>query len=126
MISEDILNKIRPGVKIRVSERIPAYITSAGGKGKKKDDKAASKGGERISSFEGLVLARKHGGEIGATFTVRATVAGVGMEKIYPINSPLLNKVEILSQPKKTHRAKLYYLRNISAKKTRKKIGAEK
>ena len=78
---------------------------------------------EREATFEGLVLARKHGSEIGATFMVRGEVAGVGMEKVYPIHSPTISKVDILSSPKKVHRAKLYYVRDLSAKETRQKIG---
>lgn len=72
--------------------------------------------------FEGVVIARKHGNETGATFTVRATVAAVGVEKVYPINSPTILKVEVLEAPKKVHRSKLYYLRELSARNTRQKL----
>lgn len=78
---------------------------------------------ERMTQFSGLVLSRKHGKEIGASFTVRATVAGVGVEKSYPINSPVIEKVEIVSSPKKVSRAKLYYIRDLSRKETRQKMG---
>lgn len=78
---------------------------------------------ERLAQFSGLVLSRKHGSEIGASFTVRATVAGVGVEKSYPINSPVIEKVEIVSSPKKVSRAKLYYIRDLSRKETRQKMG---
>ena len=105
MIPEDILAKIKSGAVVRVSEII------------KEGDK------ERISNFKGVVIARKHGQEIGATFTVRADLGGVGVEKVYPINSPAIAKVEILSSPKKIHRAKLYFLRKISKKVSRQKIG---
>ena len=101
MIAEDILKKIKPGAEVKVYERI------------KEGEK------ERTSIFKGLVLARKHGSEPGATFTVRAVVAGVGVEKIYPIYSPIITKVEILSSPKKIHRAKLYYMRGISKREAR-------
>ncbi len=107
MISTEVLNKIKPGANVRVWEKI------------KEGDK------ERLSRFEGLVLARKHGSEPGATFTVRATVAAVGVEKIYPIHSPRIDKVEILNSPKKVHRAKLYYVRDLSKKQTRQKLGAQ-
>ena len=131
MISKEILEKIKSGARIRVTERVVIDLSATedttGAKKaikaiKDKDVKAQK---ERVSVFEGLVIARKHGSEAGATFTVRATVAGVGMEKIYPINSPLINKVEILSSPKKVSRAKLYYLRDLSAKGIRAKLGAE-
>src|SRR3989344_6777302 len=61
----------------------------------------------RLQADEGLVIARKHGGEAGATFTVRSTVSGVGLEKIFPLYSPMIERVEILRQAK-TRRAKLY------------------
>jgi large subunit ribosomal protein L19 len=106
MISKDILEKIKPGAMVRVFERL------------KEGDK------ERISQFSGLVLARKHGSEMGATFTVRATLAGVSVEKVYPINSPVIEKVQVLSSPKKVSRAKLYYIRDLSRKETRQKVGS--
>lgn len=99
------MDKIKPGAMVTVSERI-----KEGGK-------------ERTSNFKGVVIARKHGKEPGATFTVRATVGGVGVEKVYPINSPIIAKVRVISSPKKVHRAKLYFLRKISKKKSREKIG---
>ncbi len=106
MIKQEILNKIKPGAEVKVFEVV-----------KDKDR-------ERSSIFRGRVLARKHGSEAGATFTVRATVAGVGVEKVYPIRSPLINKVEVISSPKKIHRSKLYYLRTLSAKKAKRKFDA--
>ena len=104
-MDKEILEKIKPGAVVRVSERI------------KEKDK------ERISKFKGVVLARKHGKETGATFTVRVTLGDVAVEKIYPINSPIIAKVEILSSPKKVHRSKLYFLRKVSKKVSRQKIG---
>jgi large subunit ribosomal protein L19 len=102
----EILLKIKAGARVRVWEKI------------KEGDK------ERQSSFEGLVLARKHGKESGATFTVRATLSEVGVEKIYPINCPSIAKVEILSSPKKVHKSKIYYVRGFSNKKIRERIKA--
>lgn len=78
---------------------------------------------EGTAPFEGLVISRKHGSETGATFTVRTVLAGVGVEKIFPINSPVISKVEILESPKHVHRSKLYFIRDISGKKMRKKLG---
>jgi large subunit ribosomal protein L19 len=72
--------------------------------------KIQDKGKTRIQIFEGLVLARKHGNEPGATFTVRRVTSGVGVEKIYPLYSPLIDKLEIVKRAK-VRRAKLYYIR---------------
>ncbi len=65
---------------------------------------------ERIQPFEGMVIARKHGKEIGATITVRKEISGIGVEKIFPLHSPTIEKIEILKRGK-AKRAKLYYLR---------------
>lgn len=69
----------------------------------------------RLQAFEGLVLARKHGSEIGATFTVRKVVDGIGVERIFPIYSPMIDKVEI-TRRSKVRRAKLYHIRKKAAK----------
>lgn len=68
------------------------------------------KGKTRIQVFEGLVLARKHGDEPGATFTVRKVASGVGVEKIFPLYTPLIDKIEIVKRAK-VRRSKLYYIR---------------
>lgn len=69
----------------------------------------------RLQVFEGLVLARKHGSEAGATFTVRRIASGVGVEKIFPLYSPMIDKVEIVKRAK-VRRAKLYHIRKKVAK----------
>ena len=76
---------------------------------------------ERVAPFEGIVIARKHGNEAGGTFTVRRIISGVGVEKIFPIYSPTIEKIEVLKKAK-VRRAKLYYLRTKSRKETRRKI----
>ena len=96
MIAEDVMKKISPGAKVRVYE------------GK--------------TPFEGLVIARKHGAEAGATFTVRAIVAGVGVERVYPVHSPAIQKVQVVSAPRKVHRSKLYFVRGMSGARIRQKL----
>ena len=65
---------------------------------------------ERIQIFEGIVIAKKHGG-VSETFTVRKTAYGVGVERVFPINSPFVEKVEIVRYGR-VRRAKLFYLRD--------------
>ncbi|MDE2019438.1 MAG: 50S ribosomal protein L19 [Patescibacteria group bacterium] len=96
MISDDIIKQIKPGAKVKIYE------------GK--------------TPFEGLVISRKHGNEAGATFTVRAIVAGVGVEKVYPVHSPAIVKATIVSSPKKVHRSKLYFVRGLSNANIRRKL----
>ena len=64
----------------------------------------------RKQAFEGLVLAVKHGAEAGATFTVRKVASGVGVEKIFPLYSPMIDSIEVLRRAR-TRRAKLYFIR---------------
>ena len=97
MVREEVLNKIKPGARVSVQDK--------------------------FGTFEGIVIARKHGSEAGAAFTVRGNYGGVGVEKIFPIHSPAILKVKVLSSPKKVHRAKLYFLRKFSKKRIRKKLG---
>lgn len=96
-IGKDVLDRIRSGARVRVYE-------------------------EKKAPFDGIVIARKHGSEPGATFTVRATVAGVGVEKVFPLHSPSIKKLEVVSSPKKVKRAKLYFIRDLSAKQVRQKL----
>ena len=81
----------------------------------KVSQKIQEKGKTRIQIFEGLVLARKHGSEAGATFTVRKMSAGYGIERIFPLYSPLIDKIEVVRRAK-VRRAKLYYVRTKVAK----------
>ena len=83
--------------------------------------KIQDKGKTRIQIFEGLVLARKHGAEAGATFTVRKVVDGIGVEKIYPLYSPLIDKIEIIRRST-VRRAKLYYIREKVAREVKRQM----
>lgn len=71
--------------------------------------------------FEGIVIAVKHGKGINSTFTVRGEVAGQWVEKIYPLHSPNIEKIEILKQGK-TRKAKLYFIRQMSKSEIRRRI----
>ena len=73
------------------------------------------KGKIRLQVFEGLVLAVKHGKEPGATFTIRRVSSGVGIEKIFPLYSPMIDKIEVVKRSK-VRRAKLYHIRRKAAK----------
>ena len=69
---------------------------------------------ERIQAFEGTVIAKKHGG-VAETFTVRRTAYGVGIEHVFPVNSPFVEKVEVVRKGR-VRRAKLFYLRERTGK----------
>jgi large subunit ribosomal protein L19 len=94
---------LRAGDTVRVSQKIQ------------------EKGKTRIQIFEGLVLARKHGTEAGATFTVRRSTGGYGVEKIFPLYSPMIEKIEIVKRSK-VRRSKLYYIRRKALKQISKRM----
>jgi|SRR3989344_4684759 len=75
----------------------------------------------RLQAFEGIVLSRNHGKEPGATFTVRKVVGGIGVERIFPLYSPDVDKVEVKSKSK-FKRAKLFYIRDRAAREIRRKM----
>ena len=79
------------------------------------------KGKYRLQAFEGIVLARKHGREVGATFTVRKVASGVGVERIFPLYSPMIGKIEITKRSR-ARRSKLYYIRTKAVKDVRGKM----
>jgi large subunit ribosomal protein L19 len=83
--------------------------------------KIVEKGKTRLQAFEGLVIAVKHGKEAGATFTVRRVASGVGVEKIFPIYSPMIDSIETLKRSK-VRRAKLYHVRDKAAKVIRRQM----
>ena len=78
-------------------------------------------GKTRLQAFEGMVLARKHGTEIGATFTVRRVASGVGVERVYPLFSVMIDKIELVRHSK-TRRSKLYYVRDKAIRDVRRKL----
>jgi large subunit ribosomal protein L19 len=93
------LPAFRPGDSIRVHTRI------------KEGDK------ERIQIFQGVVIRKRKGG-LGATFTVRKISYGVGVERIFPLHSPNIDRIEVLTRGK-VRRARLYYMRKLRGKAAR-------
>ncbi|MFA5750945.1 MAG: 50S ribosomal protein L19 [Candidatus Paceibacterota bacterium] len=75
----------------------------------------------RLQAFEGTVLARKHGTEAGATFTVRKVASGVGVERIFPLFSPMVDKIEV-TKKSRSRKSKLYFIRTKAVKDVRKKL----
>lgn len=103
---KDVKFEIEPGMVVRVHEKI-----------REKNAKGEEK--ERVQIFEGIVIAHKHGKEMGSTVTVRKDSNGIGVEKVFPLNSPLIDKIELKSRIKSS-KSKLYYLRDY--KKRLKKV----
>jgi large subunit ribosomal protein L19 len=95
----DDLPEFRPGDTLRVNVRVR--------EGEK----------ERIQAFEGVCIGRKHGG-VNETFTVRKISSGVGVERIFPLHSPMLASIVVVRRGS-VRRAKLYYLRNLRGKAAR-------
>lgn len=75
----------------------------------------------RLQAFEGIIIAKKHGAESGATFTVRRLSGGFGVERVFPLYSPNIEKIELVRRSK-TRRAKLYHIREKAAKEIKKKM----
>lgn len=84
-------------------------------------NKILEKGKTRLQAFEGLVLCRKHGTEAGATFTIRKVASGVGVERIFPLFSPNIDRIEVIRKSK-TRRSKLYYIRTKAVKEVKKRL----
>ncbi|MGC9602373.1 MAG: 50S ribosomal protein L19 [Minisyncoccia bacterium] len=104
-IKERASLRLRSGDTVRVWQKIEELKT---GKGANK--KMVTTKNIRKQAFEGLVLAVKHGTEPGAMFTVRKVSSGVGVEKIFPLYSPMIDSIEVLRRSR-TRRAKLYFIR---------------
>lgn len=83
--------------------------------------KIEEKGKTRLQTFEGLVLSVKHGKGNGSMFTVRKTASGVGVEKIFPLYSPSIDKIEIVKQSD-VRRSKLYFIRDKVAREVKRKM----
>jgi large subunit ribosomal protein L19 len=102
--------ELKPGMTVRIYQKIKETNT----KGEEK---------ERLQYFEGMIIAKKHGKESGATITVRKVSDGIGVEKIFPLNLPTIDKIVVKKQAE-VRRAKLYFLKRGYKKKLREKIVA--
>ncbi len=111
LADKKIRDQIEPGMEIRLKQRI-------------KEQDAYGNENERTQIFEGMVISRKHGQEKGATMTIRKVVNGVGVEKIYPIYSPIIEEIKILRQ-KDVNQAQPYYLRNYGKRLKDKEVEVE-
>ena len=106
---------LQAGDTVRVWQKITDRVVEK--------DKVKEK--SRLQAFEGLVLARKHGTEAGGSFTVRRVVDGVGVERIFPLYTPTIDKIEILKRAK-VRRAKLYHIRKKATKEIKKAMRHER
>ncbi len=110
-MSQQLLNDI---TKDYQKENVPAFRA---GDSVKVSVKIKEGNRERIQIFEGLVIQRQGGG-IAETFTVRKVSYGIGVEKTFPIHSPSIADIQVVRRGK-VRRAKLFYIRGLSAKKSR-------
>ena len=106
---------LQAGDTVRVWQKITDRVVEK--------DKVKEK--SRLQAFEGLVLARKHGTEAGGSFTVRRVIDGVGVERIFPLFAPTIDKIEILKRAK-VRRAKLYHIRKKATKEIKKAMRHER
>ncbi|MFA7654252.1 MAG: 50S ribosomal protein L19 [Candidatus Magasanikbacteria bacterium] len=107
-MTEEIKLELKPGMVVKVHQKI-------------KETNAKGEEKERIQIFEGTIIAVRHKGEAGATFTVRKISEGVGVERIFPIKSPVIAKIDIVKKYA-ARRAKLNFLRDKDFKRKMKEI----
>ncbi len=114
-------------VKVETKKLTPVKVDDRKALGLRSGDtvrvhqKIVEKGKTRIQVFEGLVIATKHGSEIGATFTVRAVMSTVGVEKTFPLYTPMIDKIEIIRRAT-MRRAKLYFIRDKASREIRRQL----
>lgn len=101
--TESKLKDLHPGWTVKIYQKI------------KEGDKT------RTQAFEGIIIAKKHGSQANGTITVRRVSGGFGIEKVFPLYLPTIEKVQVLKKPK-VRRAKLYYLREKSSREIKKKM----
>ena len=102
--------ELKPGMTVRVYQKI-------------KETNAKGEEKERLQYFEGMIIAKKHGKEAGGTITVRKVSDGIGVEKIFPLNLPTIDKI-VVKKEAQVKRAKLYFLKRGYKKKLTEKVVA--
>ncbi|MEC9437786.1 MAG: 50S ribosomal protein L19 [Candidatus Neomarinimicrobiota bacterium] len=106
------MNKIKPIVENQLKKDLPEF---SAGDTVAIDVRVIEGGKERVQKFEGLVIGRK-GSDVSATFTVRKISGGIGVERIFPVHSPMISKITV-KRKGKVRRAKLNYMRKLTGAK---------
>ena len=106
------MNKVKPIIENQLKKDLPEFSS---GDTVSIDVRVVEGGKERLQKFEGIVIGRK-GSDISATFTVRKISGGIGVERIFPIHSPMISKIAVKKKGK-VRRAKLNYMRKLTGAK---------
>jgi ribosomal protein L19, bacterial type len=106
------MNKVKPIIENQLKKDLPEFSS---GDTIAIDVRVVEGGKERLQKFEGIVIGRK-GSDISATFTVRKISGGIGVERIFPLHSPMVSKI-VVKKKGKVRRAKLNYMRKLTGAK---------